>query len=213
MRVAPIAFIVPPDGYNFGVCGGRDVRRFGDMAKADIKDPIYFGAEAAQAAAESFLRHWRSLPMTGLMPHLRAYLDHPLPALQPNVAIVDVLPEGGFRARLVGTGRVKLYERDLTNQDPSQMFSDEALPVMAMLARKAVTHPCGNRGSQTILTSADRVLQGKIMTLPLAVDNPDARCFVHFQHLAEPLDFDETAVEILRIVEYQWIDLGAGVPD
>lgn len=183
------------------------------MAKADLQQPMDRGATEARAAADSFLSHWRSLPMNGLMPHLRAYLDHPLPALQPNVAIVDVLPEGGFRARLVGTGRVKLYQRDLTNQDPIAAFSDEAKPVIAMLAKATVSHPCGNRGSQTILTSSGRTRLGLTMALPLAVDDPNMRCFVHFQHLAEPLDFDETAVKIARIVEHVWIDLGAGVPD
>lgn len=182
------------------------------MTKADLQQPLGCGADRARAAAESFLAHWRGLPMTGLMPHLRAYLDHPLPALQPDVAIVDVLPEGGFRARLVGTGRVKLYERDLTNQDPIAAFSDQAKPVVAMLAKATVSQPCGNRGSQALLTSNGRTRLGLTMALPLAVDNPDAGCFVHFQHLAEPLEFDETAIEIAQIVEYEWIDIGAGVP-
>lgn len=170
--------------------------------------------DAAHAAAESFLAHWQSLPKAeGPVPHLRSYLDCPLPAFQPNVAIVDVLPGQGFRARLVGTGRVKLYERDLTNQDPSEMFSDEARPVVTKLAQATVQQPCGNRGSQTIVTSLGRTRLGVTMALPLLVDNPEAGCFVHFQHLAEPLEFDETAVKITRIEEYEWIDIGAGVPD
>lgn len=183
------------------------------MGDADQHPQMESGTDRARAAGDSFLAHWQSLPMTGLMPHLRAYLDCPLPELQPNVAIVDVLPEGGFKARLVGTGRVKLYERDLTDQDPIQAFSDEAKPVVAMLAKATVSHPCGNRGSQTIITSTGRTRLGVTMALPLAVDAPNTGCFVHFQHLAEPLDFDETAVEIARIEDYEWIDIGAGVPD
>lgn len=183
------------------------------MAQVDGITQRSPGAGEARAVADSFLAHWESLPKDGLMPHLRAYLDCPLPELQPNVAIVDVSPEIGFRTRLVGTGRVKLYERDLTNEDPSQMFSDEARPVVTMLAKATVSHPCGNRGSQTIITSSGRTRLGVTVALPLAVDTPDAGCFVHFQHLAEPLDFDETAVQITRVEEYDWIDIGAGVPD
>lgn len=183
------------------------------MTKARHQKVTGTGVDAAQAAANSFLAHWRSLPMSGCMPRLSAYLDCPLPVLQPHVAIVDVLPTGGFKARLVGTGRVDLYERDLTNQDPSQMFSDEARPVVAMLAKATVMHPCGNRGSQTIVTSSGRTRLGITMALPLAIDNPEAGCFVHFQHLAEPLEFDEKALEIARVEDYEWIDIGAGVPD
>lgn len=213
MRVASIASIVPLKGYNLGVGGGQLPNAHGDMTEVDQQHTTGAGADVARASADSFLAHWQSLPMTGLMPHLRAYLDCPLPALQPHVAIVDVTPGGGFRTRLVGTGRVKLYERDLTNQDPRQMFSDEAKPVVAMLAKATVLHPCGNRGSQTIMTSSGQTRLGITMALPLAVDNPDAHCFVHYQHLVEPLEFDETAVKIAKIVDYEWIDIGAGTPN
>ena len=168
----------------------------------------------AYEIADSFLAHWRALPKEGLIPHLRSYLDNPQPALQPHVAIIDVLPGGELKARLVGTERVALYDRNMTDKNPlAEVFSDEAKPVVAMLAKHTVGHPCGNRGQQTIETSKGRELRGVTMTLPLGVDNPDARCFVHFQHLAEPLEVQEVALQILRIDYYEWIDIGSGVPD
>ncbi len=146
------------------------------------------------------------------MPHLRDYLDRPQPDLQPGVAIVDVLPAGQFSVRLVGTERVSLYGKDMTHQNPMAMFSDEAKATVGNLARHTVAQPCGNRGKQTIRTNTGNERLGVTMALPLKVDHPDAKCFVHFQHLLEELDFDETAVQILRIDEYEWIDLGAGIP-
>lgn len=81
----------------------------------------------ANAAAETFLGHWLGLPREGLMPHLHSYLDNPQPSLQPHVAIVDVSSKGHFNARLVGTERVALYNRNMTNTNPIQeAFSDEA---------------------------------------------------------------------------------------
>jgi hypothetical protein len=163
--------------------------------------------------ADGFLEHWNSLPKVGVMPHLRSFLDNARPEFQPSVAIVDVLPEGEFKARLVGTGRVALYEHDMTHQNPLQAFSDEAKPVVAMLARQTVNHPCGSRVSQVIITSKGRELLGETIAVPLEVDTLDAQCFAHFQHVLDPLKHDEKAIQVARIDHYTWIDIGAGIPD
>lgn len=164
-------------------------------------------------AANAFYDHWNALPKNGLLPNLSDYLDRPMPDLQPGVAIVDILPGGQFNVRLVGTERVNLYGKDMTHQNPMAMFSEEAKKTVGMLAHHTVTQPCGNRGIQTIRTSSGNDRLGATMTLPLQVDDPDAKCFVHFQHLLEDLGFDEQAEQILRINEFEWIDLGAGIPD
>ncbi len=166
----------------------------------------------AYGAAEEFFNHWNALPKEDLLPHLRDYLDRPMPDFQPGVAIVDMLPDGQLKVRLVGTKRVSLFDQDLTNQNPLAMFSDEACATVGMLARHTVTQPCGNRGTQTIRTDAGTECLGATIALPLKVDDPDAKCFVHFQRLIEDLPFNGKATQILRVNHYEWIDLGAGVP-
>lgn len=169
--------------------------------------------DEAFAAVEAFYGHWNNLPKNGgLMPHLRDYLDHPQPDLQPGVAIVDLLPGGKMNVRLVGTKRAALFGKDLTHKDPMIAFSTKAQKTAAKLAKGTVSQPCGNRGLQSIKTSSGRLRQSATMAFPLQVDDPDARCFVHFQRLMGDLEFDETAVEISTIDHVEWIDIGAGVP-
>ena len=148
--------------------------------------------QEAVAAAESFFDHWNALPKNdGVLPHLRDYLDHPQPDLQPGVAIVDILADGQMNVRLVGTKRAALFGKDLTKNDPMIAFSSEAQKTASFLAKGTVSQPCGNRGLQTIKTSAGNERQSATMTMPLLVDDPAARCFVHFQRLLSELEFDD----------------------
>ena len=169
-------------------------------------------SDDAYSAAEEFFDHWKALPKDGLLPHLRDYLDQPMPDFQPGVAIVDMHTSRQMNVRLVGTNRVAIFDQDLTNQNPLAVFSEEARATVGMLARHTVTQPCGNRGTQTIRTDAGTERLGATMALPLKVDDPDAKCFVHFQRLMEDLPINERAVQVLRIDQYEWIDLGAGIP-
>jgi hypothetical protein len=163
----------------------------------------------------AFLRHWQSIPRIAQVPGMRDYLDSPPFALQPEVAIVDVLGPEEMRFRLFGTGLSQLAGRDLTGADVLSNFVPEARAVASKIAWAAVNVPCGYALRRDMRRGeVDIVAEG--IGLPLLHEQSGRIALVGFSSVfAKETTLAEankpqfvTAVKLLG-----WIDVGPGVPN
>jgi hypothetical protein len=87
-----------------------------------------------------FVEYWRGRRRDGGVPH-RADLD-PLidvPALAPGFFIYDVVEGGGdFRLRLMGTGLVRLFGRDVTGKLLSEFWAPGELAAVCEAFRACI---------------------------------------------------------------------------
>jgi len=163
----------------------------------------------------SFYAYWASLPRTNNVPRLSDYLDNAPSALQPFVAIVDVLSPTQTGPRLIGTGFVDLLDRDDTGRPVPTAYSDTVRELVSHAAWTAVTGPAGYLCMRSFRTKAGRPTHADSICLPL-FNRPGAPLLIvsyaaitkaslkieHSDQLQSTVDFKVT----------HWIDIGAGVP-
>ena len=68
------------------------------------------------------LAYWQAKRGGRLMPARRDIDPIEIPTLLPNVQLIEVLTDGGFRYRLVGTALVSAFGRDYTGQYVGKLF-------------------------------------------------------------------------------------------
>jgi hypothetical protein len=163
---------------------------------------------------DEFIEHWRSIPKTGAIPCLRAFLDFPPFRLQSEVAIVDVNGPEEMRFRLFGTGLSEIAGLDLTGTDVLSNFHKKARKDASRIAWIAVNRPCGyiirrelRRGS--VGTSA--IGAG----LPLLHNQSGKIGLVGFSSTLEKkthFTLSDADVFVTDVKRIQWIDIGAGTP-
>lgn len=163
---------------------------------------------------EPFCDHWQSLPKAEgqLIPHLRSFLDHVDPALQPHVALVDIPDDGDWSLRLYGTGRMNAFGRDLSGVNPLIIYDEKIRPLVIQSIAQALSQPCGWKTIREITTLSGLTNKGASVSLPLATDDGQPSCIVNYTTLVEPIAHDDRHGRVNTISEWEWMDIGAGVP-
>jgi hypothetical protein len=159
---------------------------------------------------KQFFSHWQSLRKRPAMPDLSAFLDRPLPAVQPWVSIFDV-NDTGLVLRLFGTGMVQFTGVDLTGKTLDDYAAPEGRAGVAQPYHHIVRKPCGSLTSSLWATSTGRNVEIWSIGLPLIRKGGASAVW-----LTEPtvgLVSGETGVIVRRLVSKKWIDLGCGIPD
>lgn len=161
---------------------------------------------------QEFLDHWRSFPRTGLVPHIRAYLDRVVAHLQPNVLMLDVVSAERLEVRLFGTRLADITGMEITKTNALENYPE---PLRAEVGKSCVTmvsHPCGQLTNRSIRTSGGSVIAATSIALPLLVDRPVLGCIVAFTAYRDAIDTDSRMMMVQSITAREWIDIGAGVP-
>lgn len=171
-------------------------------------------AEASFADLDRFCAHWSALPKAEgtLTPHLRDFLDNVDPELQPHVALVDINGEMDWSLRLYGTGRMNAFGRDLSGVNPLIVYDEKIRPIVADSVAKVLAHPCGWKTMREITTLTGVTNRGASVSLPLATDKDQPQCIVNYTNLMEPVAHRDRQGRVDLISEWQWMDIGAGVP-
>jgi hypothetical protein len=164
---------------------------------------------------DAFLKHWQSIPKTGLMPTLQAFLAARPFKHQSDVAIADVLSPTEMRIRLFGTGLSTLAGHDLTGRDVFSNFHPDARANASMLGWNAITLPCGYYVLRELRRGAFETTAVGI-GLPLLNEKTQRHSVICFSSLTDKttdvIRGDESpfvrSAELIR-----WIDIGNGTPD
>lgn len=163
---------------------------------------------------ERFCAHWQTLPKAEgrLIPHLDSFLAEVDPALQPHMALVDIPDDGDWSLRLYGTGRMNAFGRDLSGVNPLIVYDEKIRPLVAQSVAQVLAHPCGWKTIREITTLSGSANKGASISLPLATNDGEAACIVNYTTLVEPIAHDDRHGRVNAITEWEWMDIGAGVP-
>ncbi|MBL8630548.1 MAG: hypothetical protein JNM81_13005, partial [Rhodospirillaceae bacterium] len=149
-------------------------------------------------------------------PHLRDYLDHVPPDLQPSVAIIDVYSPDRIALRMAGTQIVDAIGHEPTVKDTPSVYNQELQKSAVLIAWAAVTQPCGYAAKREIRSRAGRVALVHGIALPIRTERPDCKTLVNFSSLARSvaeMKFQDRVASLNPMTPMQWIDIGNGVPE
>lgn len=163
----------------------------------------------------AFVRHWQDLRgVADAIPAAQVFLDRPAPRFQPHLAFHDQDAAGRSVIRLFGTALVTAWGTDLTGRALDEMFPAAIAERFRQTHTRCVSWPCGIWESGRYTTSAGRIAEMQVTTLPLRTDRADMTRIVRFYSLANPLDPDsEHVAGIIETRAKVWFDIGAGTPD
>ena len=129
----------------------------------------------------AFFDHWSALRGDNQVPHLRAFLDHPAPAFQPYVTIIDVDQSGRTSVRLMGGERFDLAAWPASQTEPMRVvYSPRLFPKLHAVTVACISRPCGFRAIRSFESTDGQRHRAAVIALPLAVDHPRIRSFVHY---------------------------------
>ncbi len=163
----------------------------------------------------TFWSYWNSLPKVDFTPHLRDYLDHVPPELQPSVAIIDVYSAERIVLRMAGTQIVDAIGHEPTTQDMPSVYNQGLQKTAAIIAWAAVSQPCGYVARREIRSQAGRASIVHGIALPIRTARAECKTLVNFSSLARSvaeLEFQDRVASMENMQPMQWIDIGNGVP-
>ncbi|MCB2107312.1 MAG: hypothetical protein KDE14_06400 [Rhodobacteraceae bacterium] len=167
----------------------------------------------ARKAVQKFWDHWLKLPRPPgqIAPHLRAFLDAPEPALQPRVALLDIVPPDKIIVRLHSSARENSLGQAITGTNVLDICLAEDRDRLWKAAHEVVTRPCGWM-TESVVTGASGVAARYLaINLPLMHDGGT----LVMANYSVALENGETAGErgsVAGVGPGQWVDLGAGTP-
>jgi hypothetical protein len=155
-----------------------------------------------------FLDHWKALKGESHAPLLADFLDHPIPALQPWLAIFDV--GEGLVVRLFGTALVSYYGADFTGKAADTVYASRAHTAMRRFNFAIARSLCGAYAISNGYTSNGRTAE--MFTLGLPLRRKDGMSTVWLTQASINLGLRETGEPERSVLSEAWIDLGNGVP-
>lgn len=161
---------------------------------------------------KGFFEHWLSLPKDGLEPTSETFLDTANPNYAPFVYILE-FSNNGLIIRLMGTALVERWKQDRTGQ--SFMINQDASVRKVFFENSAnVVHvPCGLRATNRFKLGTGQRVSTEAITLPLATGPGRPERIVSFSQMFEHTSDKEAIGGWEGVVNHEWIDLGAGVPN
>lgn len=169
--------------------------------------------EAAREAVKKFLAFWKSLPRgEGGLPSLRGMLDHADPALQPHVALVDVVPPRSMPIRLFATAREHRFGQNLTGIDALDLYPAAMRDRVWTSGVAVVSRPCGLLTERTMTSVRGASLKILSLSVPLAVLPGAPKCLANFSATIGMAPDRHDIAEVNAIGPPVWLDFGYGVP-
>jgi hypothetical protein len=155
-----------------------------------------------------FVDHWKALKGSARAPSLADFLDHPIPACQPWIAIVDIGDD--LVLRLFGTALVRHYGADFTGKPTSMVYPPPTHAAMRRFNTAIAATFCGAYAVSSGYTSTGRIADMIAVGLPLL--RRGGISSVWLTKVGVALSLGETGVPERSIVSERWIDLGNGMP-
>lgn len=166
-------------------------------------------------ACEAFWQYWNSLPKVNHVPHIKDYLDHAPPALQPYVVIMDLQSAEEMSVRLMGTALVEALG-ELTGSSADILYSGQTREMAIGKAWRAVHHPCGYIAQRKLLSKSKRLFNTNGLVFPIRTDTDGSKTIVSYNDLPNAdagFASDDQIETVQGYTDHNWFDVGAGVPD
>ncbi|NKB45881.1 MAG: PAS domain-containing protein [Alphaproteobacteria bacterium] len=175
------------------------------------EDAVDVGSDADRF--RTFEEHWRLLRGEAMVPKLSDFLNRPIPILQPNVTILDLVSAKMLRFRLIGTSIAETFGMDATGQNILDFMPLADGKVLSEVSHQIVAHCCGVEIKTDVVTSTGRSMVSGSVGFPLLRKAGETECVVWFNAIGEPNTYGEPVVSMSGFERVAWIDAGAGVPD
>jgi len=176
---------------------------------------VYDIAERLGPIARDLLTAWSGLPREGLIPDRRSFDPMTIARILPVISVIERDDEDKWRYRLVGTEIERRWGRVITGTDCFEGVSPSAAAVMRRELKTVVDWPCGSRSQRRVELLSGRAAAIETLRLPLRGKDGsvDQILSCSGELGATPLlaSADPTR-EIIRIVEQEYFDIGAGLP-
>jgi hypothetical protein len=175
---------------------------------------VYEIAERLGPIAHELLAFWSALPRESFVPDRGSFDPMAIIRILPVISLIE--REGGdeWRFRLVGTEIERRWGRRLTGRNCLEGLSPEAASVMRRELKCVVEQPCGSWSQRRVELFSGRVVAIETLRLPLR-----AQCGAVSQILScsgelggNFLPAADPTREIVRIVDQEYFDIGAGCP-
>jgi hypothetical protein len=175
---------------------------------------VYEIAERFGPVARELLTAWSQLPRQGVVPDRKSFDPMAIARILPVISVIEREGVDKWRYRLVGTEIERRWGRAITGADCLKGVSAQAAAVMCRELRGVVEWPCGSWSRRRIQLLSGRVVPIETLRLPLRVkDGTISQILSCSGELADTVSAaaDPTR-EIIKIVEQEFIDIGAGRP-
>ena len=161
--------------------------------------------------------HWLGLPKPpGAYLPLKNSLDPTaIPRLLPRLILHDLRQPGRSIMRLVGTGMVEQFGFDPTGHDYMRYVAPERRESALGALLRVAGQPCGMRVVIAHVHASGKSLVSESAGFPFEAEDGSGRFLLFLDDsLGRPTYEDprEKPLEILKVLEREYIDLGAGVP-
>lgn len=164
--------------------------------------------------AFELLTAWLQLPRERLVPDRRGFDPMAIVRLLPVISIIEREREEAWRFRLVGTEIERRWGRVMTGTDCFDGVSPPAVAVMRRELKRVVEWPCGSWSRRRVELRSGRAAAIETLRLPMRGNDGAVNQILSCSgELGDTLlaSVDPTR-EIIRIVEQEYLDIGAGRP-
>jgi hypothetical protein len=172
-------------------------------------------AERLGPIARELLTAWSGLPREGLVPDRHSFDPMAIVRILPVISIIEREGEDNWRYRLVGTEIERRWGRVITAADCYDGVSQAAVVVMRRELTSVVEWPCGSWSRRRIELRSGRVAAIETLRLPLrGADGVVSQILSCSGELGDTrlMTSPDPTREIIRIVEQEYLDIGAGRP-
>jgi len=168
-----------------------------------------------QPAALTLLQAWTNLPRQDGVP-LRASFDPiSVARILPVVSLVQRIAKNEWRVRLAGTELERRWGKNLTGLNYADVLSAPAAAITLREFEVICGQPCGSWSLRHLELQSGRRLETDTLRLPLrASDGTVSLILTSNGELgADGFSRADHSREVVTVVDQQFFDIGAGVPD
>lgn len=162
-------------------------------------------------------QYWLGLPKPegSLLPWKSSLDPAAIPKLLPRVVLHDLRQPGRSILRLVGTGMAEQYGFDPTGRDYIEYVAPERRASALRQLVRVAAQPCAMRVVIENVHASGKRIVDEALGVPFEADDGSGRFLLFVDEAIERPAFHDPRrkpLEILRVLEREFIDIGAGVP-
>jgi hypothetical protein len=176
---------------------------------------VYEIAERLGPVARELLASWSELPRReGFVPDRESFDPMAITRILRVISLIEREGEDEWRFRLVGTEIERQWGRTFTGRNCFEELSPGAVAVMRRELKCIVEWPCGSWSRRRVELLSGRMMVIETLRLPLRAKcgaiNQILSCNGELESNFQPAA--DAKREIVRIVDQQYFDIGAGCP-
>ncbi len=165
--------------------------------------------------ARDLLAAWSALPRHDGVPARSDFDPMAVHQVLPVVSLIERIEEGEWRMRLAGTEIERRWGRGLTGLSYTDIMAPAAATSTLCEFEAICRQPCGSWSMRHLELSSGRRIDVETLRLPLRAADGSVSLILSCsgelsgRFLHEP----DRCREILTVIEQEFLDIGAGIPE